>query len=192
MGGASSIYNDIDLAWLMRLRTVVARLGEMDCGCWWNSNGQLGRQGAAVLRRGFPRTHYFAQARSVHIIAAARCVEIFDPPNSATLWRLTDEIEERLETNWESWLDDAATWRPFFERVGVLKSADVVAALKDFDLVTPEEIEAHGKIKKSSDGRSIQIPETFEGRRRTVALLAMSFAVGRPGNLVVPYAKVGT
>jgi hypothetical protein len=88
MSAASSTYNDIDLAWLMRLRTVVARLGEMDCGRWWNSQGQLGRHGATVLRRGFPRTFQFVQAKSVQTIAAARCAEIFDPPGSVNLWRL--------------------------------------------------------------------------------------------------------
>ncbi|GAA0029120.1 BrxE family protein [Bradyrhizobium ottawaense] len=189
MGGASSIYNDIDLAWLMRLRTVVARLGEMDCARWWNSQGQLGRQGVTVLRRGFPRTHYFAQAKSVQMIAAARCAEIFDPPASVNLWRLTDDLEDRLDSIWEGWLEAAATWQPFFERVAALKAVDVAAALKDFDLVTDADIEAHAKIKKSSDGRSIQIPEKFEGHRRTVALLALSFSASAPGSLVVPYAR---
>jgi hypothetical protein len=187
--GAADTYNDIDLAWLMRLRTVVARLGEMDCARWWNSQGQLGRQGAIVLRRGFPRTHYFAQAKSVQMIAAARCAEIFDPPGSVNLWRLTDDLEDRLDSIWEGWLDVAVNWQPFFERVAGLKSTDLQAALKDFDLVTDAEIEAHAKIKKSSDGRSIQIPEKFEGRRRTVALLALSFSASTPGNLVVPYAR---
>jgi hypothetical protein len=51
------------------------------------------------------------------------------------------------------------------------------------------EVEAHAKIKKSSDGRSIQIPEKFEGRRRTVALLALSFSASVPGGLVVPHAR---
>ncbi len=59
----------------------------------------------------------------------------------------------------------------------------------DFDLVTNADVEAHAKIKKSSDDRSIQIPEKFEGRRRTVALLALSFSASTPGGLVVPYAR---
>jgi hypothetical protein len=32
----------IDLDWLLRLRLVVARYGEMDALKWWNTNGQLG------------------------------------------------------------------------------------------------------------------------------------------------------
>ena len=69
----------------------------MDLARWWNTRGQLGRVGTAAIRRGFPRTHYFAQARSVFAVAAYRCQEIFDPPNSVTLWRLPETIEEEFE-----------------------------------------------------------------------------------------------
>ncbi|MFG3593093.1 BrxE family protein [Bradyrhizobium sp. RDI18] len=187
--GAANTYNDIEMAWLMKLRTVVARLGEMDCERWWNSDGQLGPQGASVLRRGLPRTHHFAQARSVWTIAGLRCAQIFDPPGAVTLWRLTDALEERLDVLWEGWLDDAASWRPFFERVARLKHTDVPTALKDFDLVTDDEIASGAKIKRASDGRSIMVPGVFDERRRSVALLALSFAAGSQGNLVVPHAR---
>jgi hypothetical protein len=185
----SSSETDLDLEWLLKIRTVVARIGEMDLAKWWNSNGQLGPQGASVLRRGFPRTHYFAQTRSVCVVAAARCAQIFDPPGSVTLWRLTDAIEERLDVLWEGWLDDAGRWRPFFERVAGVKSTDVPASLKEFGLVTDDEIDARSGIKKSADGRSMQMPQLFDGGRRSVALLALSFAAGSSGNLVVPYAR---
>src|SRR5688500_19898895 len=62
----------IDLDRLLKLRLVVARFGEMDLAKWWNTKGQLGRLGTAALRRGFPRTHYFAQARSVFAVAGHR------------------------------------------------------------------------------------------------------------------------
>ena len=179
----------MDLEWLLKLRTVVARTGEMDLARWWNSNGQLGPQGASVLRRGFPRTHYFAQTRSVCMVAAARCAQIFDLPGSVTLWRLTDTIEERLDVVWESWLDDAVNWRPFFERVADLESVDLRHSLQEFGLVTAEEVSAARSIKQSDDGRSIQLPDRFDGERKTVAILALSFSAGSPGNLVVPYTR---
>jgi len=179
----------LDPEWLLKVRIVVARVGEMDLARWWNSNGQLGPQGASVLRRGFPRTHYFAQTRSVCMVAAARCAQIFDPPGAVTLWRLSDTIEERLDVLWESWLDDAGSWRPFFARVAGLKSTDVSLSLQDFGLVTDEEIGDKCNIKKSADGRSIQLPDVFDGGRKTVALLALAFGAGSPGNLVVPYAR---
>jgi hypothetical protein len=46
---------DLDLEWLLKVRTAVARVGEMDLARWWNSTGQLGPQGASVLRRGFTK-----------------------------------------------------------------------------------------------------------------------------------------
>ncbi len=107
----------INLDWLLRLRVVVARCGEMDAQRWWNTEGQLGPYGAKVLRRGFPRTHYFAQARSVFAVAAHRCTEIFAPPNAVTFWRLSDEVEEAFDARWEGWLDAGPTWAPFFESV---------------------------------------------------------------------------
>jgi hypothetical protein len=121
------------------------------------------------------------------MVAAARC--IFDPPASVTLWRLTDPLEEQLETLWEGWLDDAKSWRPFFERVAAIKAADLPASLIDLDLVTTDEVAATRSLKKSSDGRSIQMPGLFDGSRKSVVILALSFGNGSPGNLVVPYAR---
>ena len=68
----------LDLDLLLKLRVLVARFGEMDLAKWWNTKGQLGKVGALALRRGFPRTHRFAQARSVFAVAAHRCAEVFD------------------------------------------------------------------------------------------------------------------
>jgi hypothetical protein len=180
---------DLDLAWLLKVRTVVARVGEMDLARWWNSNGQLGPQGASVLRRGLPRTHYFAQARSVWNVAATRCAQIFDPPGAVTLWRLTEPLEERLETLWEGWLDDAKSWRPFFERVAGINAPDLSACLTELDLVTPVDVAAIRSLKKSPDGRSMQMPKIFDSSRKSVVMLALSFGYGSPGNLVVPYAR---
>jgi len=180
---------DFDLDWLLKVRTVVARIGEMDLARWWNTDGQLGPQGAAVLRRGLPRTHCFAQARTVFAVAADRCAQIFDPPGCVTLWRLPEMVEDRIDVLWESWLDDAAGWRPFFERVAAIRSTDVPNTLQEFGLVTEQEIEARKGLKKSTDGWSIQIPSLFDGKRQTIALLALAHAAGSVGNLVVPYAR---
>src|SRR4051812_3415596 len=94
---------DFDL--LLKARFVVARFGEMDLAKWWNTRGQLGKLGKAVVRRGFPRTHHFAQGRSVCAVATHRCRELFDPPECVTLWRLTASIEEQFDARWEHWLD---------------------------------------------------------------------------------------
>src|SRR5271166_7177085 len=114
---------------LLKLRLIVARFGEMDLAKWWNTRGQLGRLGTAAIRRGFPRTHYFAQARSVFAVAAHRCSEIFDSPNSVTLWRLPETIEEEFEAKWEHWLDQASEWQPFFHRLEGLQDKDLKVVL---------------------------------------------------------------
>ena len=111
----SSVTPDLDR--LLKLRLVVGRFGEMDIARWWNTNGQLGRLGTSALRRGFPRTHYFAQARTVFAAAAQRCSEVFDPPGCVTLWRLPEAIEEEFDARWEHWLDSATQWSPFFEQL---------------------------------------------------------------------------
>ncbi len=70
----------IDLERLLKLRLAIARFGEMDLARWWNTKGQLGRLGATALRRGFPRTHHFAQARSVSspsVASSANCASSF-------------------------------------------------------------------------------------------------------------------
>ncbi len=65
--------NAIDYERLLKLRLVVARVGEMDLARWWNTQGLLGTRGKVVLARGFPHTHCFAQARVVFTVARARC-----------------------------------------------------------------------------------------------------------------------
>ena len=125
---------------LLKLRLIVARFGEMDLAKWWNTRGQLGRLGTAAIRRGFPRTHYFAQARSVFAVAAHRCREVFDPPDSVTLWRLPETIEEEFEAKWEHWLDQADEWKPFFQRLESLQENDLKIALHAFDAVTDRRI----------------------------------------------------
>lgn len=67
--------HSLDLERLLKLRLVVGRVGEMDRAQWWNTRGQLGPMGASAVRRGLPRTHYFAQARAVFAVAEQRCVE---------------------------------------------------------------------------------------------------------------------
>jgi hypothetical protein len=180
---------NFDLDWLFRVRTVVARTGEMDLARWWNTDGQLGAQGAAVLRRGLPRTHHFAQARTVITVAAARSAQIFDPPGCVTLWKLGEMIEDRIDVLWEAWLDAAGAWSPFFERVAAIAAVDVAQTLRDLDLVDDREMQTYRALKKSLDGRSLELPARFDGGRSAVALLALAHGTGSPGNLVVPYAR---
>lgn len=179
----------IDLERLLKLRGVVARFGEMDGARWWNTKGQLGRMGASVLRRGFPRTHRFAQARAVFAVAAHRCSEVFQPPGCVTLWQLPEVIEEEFDARWEPWLDQASDWTPFFEQLETLPAGDLVEVLRAFDLVGAQDVEAYARLRRSAEGRAVPLPGLFSGTDADVALLALGFARGEPGALAVPYAR---
>ena len=179
----------IDLDRLLKLRLVVARFGEMDIAKWWNTKGQLGRVGASALRRGFTRTHHFAQARSVFAVAAHRCAEVFDPPGCVTLWRLPENIEEEFDTRWEHWLDNAADWAPFFQRLEALPSSDLVEALGSFDIVNDGDVERLVRLRRSAEGRAVPLPGIFSGTDDDIALLAIGFARAEVGSLAVPYAR---
>jgi len=109
---------------LFRLRLVIARFGELDLAGWWNTRGQLGRLGATVLRRGFPRTHRFAQARSVFAVARERCRTVFDPPLCATLWTIPEDLEEEFEAHWECWIERTGELGAFFEALESLGGDD--------------------------------------------------------------------
>ena len=178
----------IDLDRLLELRLLVARFGEMDLAKWWNTKGQLGSLGVSALRRGFPRTHRFAQARSVFAVAAHRCAEVFEPPGCVTLWRLSEAVEEAFDARWEHWLDNAADWTAYFEKLATISGTDLTAVLRSFELVSDRDLEAYGKLRRSAEGRAVPLPGIFSGTDADVALLALGFARGEPSALAVPYA----
>jgi hypothetical protein len=180
---------ELDLDRLLKLRLIVARFGEMDLAKWWNTKGQLGRVGAAALKRGFPRTHRFAQARSVFAVASHRCSEVFEPPGCVTLWRLTDATEEEFDARWEQWLDHASDWMPFFEKLESLPGDDLAAVLRSLEVVGDQDLAAFAKLRRSAEGRAVPLPGIFGGTDADVALLALGFARGEPGALAVPYAR---
>lgn len=180
---------DLDLDRLLKLRLVVARFGEMDLAKWWNTKGQLGRLGAAALRRGFPRTHRFAQARSVFAVAAQRCTEVFEPPGCVTLWRLPEAVEEAFDARWEHWLDHAGEWSAFFETLQTLPGTELIEVLRSLELVEPRALDAYSRLKRSAEGRAVPLPGVFSNTDADITLLAFGFARGEPSRLAVPYAR---
>lgn len=184
--------SQIDLERLLKLRVIVARFGEMDLAKWWNTKGQLGRMGTATIRRGFPRTHFFAQARSVFAVAAHRCTEVFDPPESVTLWRLPELVEEEFEARWEHWLDNASVWAPFFQTIEHLSGTDLPTILRSFGVVDGDDVERLSNLRRSAEGRTVPLPGFFTGTTSEVTLLALAFSKGEVGSLAVPYARKQT
>ena len=176
---------DLDL--LLQLRLTVARFGEMDVAKWWNTRGQLGPLGAAALRRGFPRTHRFAQARSVFAVAAHRCAEVFNDPASVTLWRLPEHIEETFDARWEHWIEHAADWDPLFVALERPSTTDLAEFLASRDLISHLDLDAYARLKRSAAGRAVPLPGPFRGLPQDLRLLALGFGRSEPGGVAVPY-----
>lgn len=189
-GDGMSVDLVIDLELLLKLRLVVARHGEMDCAKWWNTQGMLGPRGAIVLKRGFPSTHRFAQARIVFEVARHRCHEVFDPPGCMTLWHLPAELEEQFQEHWQAWLDEGEAWAPFFDAVAAQSGSDLLAALVELDLISDTQADAVSKLKRSAEGRAVSIPGSHVPTADVLAMLAAGFAKGEPGRLAVPYATI--
>jgi len=177
---------ELDCERLLQLRLVVARVGEMDLARWWNTNGQLGQLGTAVLTRGFRRTHHFAQARSVFAVATHRCREVYDPPGAVTLWSLPAEMEDDLDLRWDQWIDDASAWAGFFEQLESC-SPDLETELVRFGLVTDADVERVRKLRRSAEQRAVAVPGEFAGTTADVTTLALAFARGDIAGLAVPY-----
>ena len=121
-------------------------------------------------------------------MASHRCAEVFDPPKSVTLWRLPEAIEEEFDARWEVWLDNASAWAEYFKSLETMQGTDLVAILREMSLVADADVEAYSRLRRSPEGRSVQLPGIFEATDSNVALLALGFAKGEPGALTVPYA----
>src|SRR5690606_9220945 len=134
-----------------------------------------------VIRRGLPRTHYFAQARAVFAVARGRCAELFSPPGCVTLWELPAELEDQFEERWQHWLDDTEGWTPLFEELARLQTGDLVAALDFFDLLAPEHRAAIAKLKRTAEKRAVQLPGCGNLTDNVLTLLAGGFARGEAG-----------
>ena len=179
----------IELDWLLRVRVVVARCGEMDAQRWWNTEGQLCPHGARVLKRGFPRTTSF-RAGAVRLRRlCAPCAEIFDPPDAVTFWWLSDTTRRRSSTR-----VGKDGWTP--RRPGrrssnpspALAHSDVVAALKSAPSLVDDadDEEAAAKLKVADGEKGVLVPGPFDLGRKAVALWALGFGRGAKGDLRVP------
>lgn len=187
---SSLVASSVDVERLFKLRVVIARAGEMDLARWWNTRGQLGPLGAKALRRGLPRTHRFAQARSVIAVAAHRCREVYAPPGAVTLWDLPAALEEMLDARLEVWLDAAPEWEPFFLAVEALRWDHLRNDLGALGLVKSTELEAAARLRRSAEGRAVAIPGIYSGSDDDIAQLALGFALGEAGAPVVPFMRI--
>ena len=185
--GLQKTVMNLDL--LFKLRLVIGRYGEMDLAKWWNTKGQLGRLGTVAVKRGFPRTHYFAQARSVFAVAADRCKEVFDPPSSVTLWHLDEQTEEAFDARWEYWLDHAAEWQPFFQQIQSISGTNLSSTLQTLSLVEDTPLSLLSKMRRSAEGRAVPVTTVYSGSNEDIKLLALGFTRAEVAPFAVPYAR---
>lgn len=180
----------LDLDRLLRLRLVVARHGEMDRARWWNTQGMLGPHGVTVMARGFPRTHWFAQARVVFAVARSRCREVFSPPGCLTLWSLPAGVEDAFEDAWTRWTDDATAWTPTFQRISGGTGGSLLDTLRSEGLVNDGDAEAVNRLHRSAESRAVMLPGLYRPNDEAITLLAAGFALGEVGAPVIPYARI--
>lgn len=176
----------VDLDRLFRLRLVVGRVGEMDLAGWWNTKGQLGSLGASVVKRGFQRTHHFAQARSVFAVAARRVNEVYERKDAVTLWGLPADVEDAFDTHWSQWIDRADAWTEFFRNLHSC-SSDLVAELRRFDLVAEDQVERASRLRRTAEQRGVQLPGDFAGSDDQITMLALAFSRAERQKLAVPF-----
>jgi hypothetical protein len=179
---------------LFKCRVVVARLGEMDnAGAGlWNTTGLLSSVGVSALKRNFPYTHWFAQARAVIAVAGARSSEVFPLPKSCvSLWSFPPDVEVRLSEEWPQWIANETAWRLFFETVAKLSGLNVAAALQEMGLAQSPDVQTVESLKRSHEGKAVLVPTREPLDDTAVSRLALGFSHGEPGKLAVPYMRLG-
>lgn len=186
-----STLTNIDFSRLFKLRLLVGRHGEMDNARWWNTNKMLGNMGSVALKRGFPLTYHFAQARAVFEVAVARSREVFMPPLGAvTLWNLQAQIEDEFEDQYQRWLDDRDAWKSFFEVITSLSGTDLLSSMKQCCLINHPTMLTVRSLRRSNENRSVALPGERPLDDDLVTLLAAAFALSEPGVPAIPFAKV--
>ena len=180
------VLSSADLDQLVRLRLAVARFGEMDGARWWNTRGMLGRLGSLALKRGFPRSHVFAQARAAFAVASDRCREVYDPPSGFTLWKLPSSLEDQFESHWHTCIAEADRWRSFVDELQDV-ACDLLDLLRKLNLLSDAEAHAAMKFRRSVDRRAVPVPGNLAAPASTCRMLAAGFFRGEPGEPAIPY-----
>jgi hypothetical protein len=128
----------------------------------------------------------------VFAVAQARCESYFSVPETMTLWSLPAALEDRFQDHWQRWLADREGWEPFFEALEEMPADDLVARLREFDLISDDIATEAQALRRSGEGRAVPLKGTLEPTDEALALLAAGFGRGEPGKPAVPYARLST
>lgn len=184
----------INFPQLLKLRLVVAAIGEKDRRGWWNSE-LLCDSGRFLFEQNFPRSAPFAQARAAFRVAQLACDEALGIKRSTTgthichLFRLPPEVEDAFENERDRWLDQAPAWESTFEGVFALSSdrwPQVLGELGGLDGA----LIAWGASQKPQTAKALHLADARQLGPDELLRLAAGFACGRAGTLVVPYLQL--
>ncbi len=173
----------------MKLRLLIGRFGEMDNARWWNTRGMLASIGERALSRGFPRTHHFARARIVFEVAGERCREIFDAPQSVTLWHLGAEWEDHFDSEWSRMVERSSDWNSYFYELESVKGDDLLGEAERLGLADASLVQEARQLRRMAENRAVQIPTEPGLGSRSVTLLGLGFFRGEAGSPAVPFMK---
>lgn len=70
-----------------------------------------------------------------------------------------------------------------------LAGEDLAAILKGLGLASDRDIEAGSRLRRSAEGRAVQLPGLFAETDECFTLLALGFSRGEPSALAVPYIR---
>lgn len=174
---------------IVQLRLVVARHGEMDRSKWWNTKGLLSNIGELALSRGFPKSHVFACARAVFAVASARSEEVFDPPDSFTLWHLPADIEDLVEDAWSRWLEHPDEWKDTLAQINAVGAGDLVEILVVLKLVSEVSVGRAKGLRRADDRRSVPIKTETASAIDAIELLALAHSSSETAKLAVPFIR---
>ena len=108
-----------------------------------------------------------------------------------TLWRLPAEIEERFESRWPAWLDQAEMWAPFFSAIQAPQNDGLLEEAGRLGLADEPILQAVRQLRRSAENRTVPISGEHQPSDRILTLLALGFFRGEPGTLAIPYARLG-
>ena len=183
---------NLDLKRLYKQRAAVGRFGEMDAAGWWNTQGVLGSRGAAVYRRGLPRTHFFARVRVVTAVAKERSASVYPAPGIATLWHLPPDLERSLSFEERSWAtngNNGEPWSAFEAAIAAPPADGLVEWLEDLGLFDANLGESLAKLPLAPGDKGVEVPAPIT--ETTLQLLAAAHGRGTSRNLVVPFVEDG-
>jgi hypothetical protein len=87
-------------------------------------------------------------------------------------WHLRPGVEDQFDEHWQVWLDGGAEWKPFFDELAADEDLDLLSGLRKRELLSDVQAEVIGTLRRSAEGRAVQVPGEPAVDDELVALLA--------------------